>query len=502
MKGKEFRGILKEKQNPKVSEYLSSLKEDVYLVRYEINLLIAHTLSLLKSEVIERKKARKILRALLRLRKDKRFINRIKNVSYMGSPEFYDIHPIIENYIIEKTGMEYGGYLNLGKSRNDAIATDMRAFMRNVVLTFGERVYELGISLLQQAKDFAFTPFISFTHQQPAQLTTFGYILYAYAYSIAYSIKNVREVYSSLNRSPLGACAVAGTSAPVDRVYVAELLGFEDVIENAVYAVSSRDFVIQSAFPFVVVMSSLSRLSTDFIFLSSMGYNYINVPDRLTDTSSAMPHKKNLSPLEILRARAEEVVSDFHSIISIVNRNVSGYNQDFQELKVLWWKLTKNVIASIEIVKLFIDGVMVNKENVEQDVNRFFITAIDLAEMLTIKYGIPFREAHLITGKVVAQLMDTGMSMRNLTTEFLRKKIKKYTKKNVEIEEKDLTSILNPVENLRLKSSFYAKERINTMYKECFNLFENFIKWIRHERIRLIKAEERLISEAEKVVRT
>lgn len=501
MKGKYFRGVLREGQSSKVSEYLSSLKEDVHLFRYEINLLIAHTLSLLKANVIPRGKAKKILSALLKLRKDRKFIESIKGASYVESPEFYDIHPVIENYIIEKIGMEYGGYLNLGKSRNDSIVTDMMAFMRDVLLKFGERVYELGLSLLEKSKEFEDTPFISFTHQQPAQLTTFGYILYAHAYSVASAVNDIRNAYSSINISPLGACAVAGTSIPIDRAYTAELLGFSGIIDNAVYATSSRDFVIRSAFPFVIIMNSLSKLSADFLFFSSMGYNYITVPDRLTDTSSAMPHKKNLSPLELLRARAEKVNAQYHSMLSTINGRISGYNQDFQELKVHWWDISETSISSVEILKMFVDEVKVNRERVEEDIPRFFITAIDLAELLTLKYGIPFREAHSITGRIVSDLIEDGKSMKDLTPALIKKKVKETLKIDIPVNENDLVPILEPMENLRLKSGFYSKERFNLIYNKCKKELEDFIKWVRDERMRLIRAEERLINEAQKVIR-
>ncbi len=456
-------GRLKEGQDREISSYLSSLKEDKDLFEIELDVLSAHVLTLEKAGVIDSSVLKEILKNIESARRDKELRRKIETSSFVDSPEFYDIHPAIENYIIKKTGMEKGGYINLGKSRNDHVVADTRIFTREKLLKFFELSISLLKTLLRRAGENLNSPFIAFTHSQPAQITTFGYYLLSHAYPVLRALETGIPFFDELNLSPMGACAVAGTGVPLDREWTAKILGFRGVIRNAIDAVSSRDFFLYASFPMLEVMIVLSRLASDIIYFSSMGYELIELPDSLTDTSSAMPQKKNASPMELLRARTNEVLSIFECMGNIIAGKISGYNQDFQELKTLWWRLSDLVLSSISVAEKFVSSVVLNRKRVEEAISKYFVGAIDLAEVLSIKYKIPFRMAHRITGSLVMKLIKEGKGLKEIKKEEIETAVKKLSGLKIDFKDMD---VFDPLKNLSLKEEFYSKRVLNKDLKD------------------------------------
>lgn len=471
MKGRKvFRGRLGEGQEEEVSRYLSSLKEDKDLFDVEIDVLCAHALTLKKAGVIDPSALRAILNALESARKDRSLRKKVERSSFVDSPEFYDIHPAIENYLIKKIGMKKGGYINLGKSRNDHVVADIRIFMREKFLKF----YELSISLLKtilkRAEKDLRTPFIAFTHSQPAQITTFGHYLLSYAYPIIRALENGKISFDQLNLSSMGACAVAGTGVPLDREWTARLLGFKGVIRNAIDAVSSRDFFLFSSFPMLQVMITISRLASDILLFSSLGYGLIDLPDSLTDTSSAMPQKKNASAMELLRARTDESISIFNGMGGIIAGRLSGYNQDFQELKPLWWRFSEITLNSIPIVEKFVSSLTLNPKRIDEEISRYFVQAIDLAEVLSVKYRIPFRLAHRITGVLVMDFLKEGRDFREIKKDEVESAVKRISGLKIDFRDMD---VFEPLKNLDSKEEFYSERALR---EEMRNLGNRIVK--------------------------
>jgi len=461
-----FRGRLKEGQDKEISSYLSSLREDKDLFDIELDVLSAHALTLERVGVIDASTLKAILKTLKSARTDKKLRKKIELSLFVDSPEFYDIHPAIENYLIKKIGIDRGGYINLGKSRNDHIVADIRIFMREKFLSF----YELSLSflktVLKRAGENLKAPFIAFTHSQPAQITTFGYYLLSNACPVIRTLESGIVFFDQLNLSPMGACAVAGTGVPLEREWTARLLGFKGVLKNAIDAVSSRDFFLYSSFPMLQAMLFLSRLASDIIYFSSMGYGFVEIPDNLTDTSSAMPQKKNISPLELLRARADEAISIFGAMGTIIAGRLSGYNQDFQELKVLWWKFSDIVLSSIPVAEKFVASMELNLERIKKGISEYFVQAIDLAEVLSLKYRIPFRLAHRITGFLVTKLINEGKHFENIRKEDVEDAVKRIS--GLEIDFKEV-EVFDPEKNLNMKDRFYSDRNLKAELKGLSN---------------------------------
>jgi len=482
LKRKElFRGRLKEGQDKDISSYLSSLREDKDLFDIELDVLSAHALTLERAGVIDASTLRAILKALNSARTDKKLRKKIEMSLFVDSPEFYDIHPAIENYLIKKIGMDKGGYINLGKSRNDHIVADIRIFMREKFLSFYFLSLSLLKTILKKAKENFKTPFIAFTHSQPAQITTFGYFLLSHAYPIIRALESGPLFFDQLNLSPMGACAVAGTGVPLEREWTARLLGFNGIIKNAIDAVSSRDFFLFSSFPMLEVMLSLSRLASDIIYLSSMGYGLIELPDSLTDTSSAMPQKKNASPMELLRARTDEAISIFACMGNIIAGRISGYNQDFQELKVLWWRFSELVLSSIPVAEKYISSMSINLEKVKREIYQYFVQAIDLAEVLSLKYKIPFRLSHRITGVLVMNLIKEGKDFADIKKEDIESAVKEVSGQKIDFEDMDIFDI---EKNLKIKERFYSEKifvsELKELLKRVRKLEREILKRKRH----------------------
>lgn len=489
MKRKFLIGRLKEGQDRDVARYLSSLREDRDLFEFEIDVLEAHALTLHKSGILDAPSLRKILVSLESIRRDREFRKKIEDSAFVDSPEFYDIHPAVESYLIKKTGMDKGGFINLGKSRNDHVVADIRLFMREKLLGFATSLLSLILSFIKKAEKNLFKPFVAFTHSQPAQLTTFGYYLLSHIYPLLRTLDHAVRAFDEINTSPLGACAVAGTGVPLRRGYTARLLGFKGVMENAIDATSSRDFFLVASFPMVEAMIILSRFATDIIHLSSTGYEILDLPDSLTDTSSAMPQKKNASPLELLRARTDEAVSLFSCMGNIVAGRPHGYNQDFQELKVLWWKLCEIVLPSLPIAGKFVEGISLREDVVREKISRFFVTSIDLAEVLTLKYRIPFRLAHEISGRLVDKCIREGRRFEELSEKEINEVVTRISGRKINFMER---WIFDPYRNLKEKRNFYSEGALKMQLRRARELLSAEKREVRKRAREIMQARESL----------
>ncbi|HET9774868.1 MAG TPA: lyase family protein, partial [Nitrososphaeraceae archaeon] len=199
----------------------------------------------------------------------------------------------------------------------------------------------------------------------------------------------------------MGACAIGGTSIPIDRKYTASLLGFDGLVDNSIDATSSRDVLIEFLSSEAILMTSLSRIAEDFILWSTSEFNYIELADKYSSTSSVMPQKKNPDPLEILRSHSSIVTGNLLSALTIIKSLPTGYSRDLQDLKPLLWKSTAIVTNSLIIIVGIIDTFKVNKNIALEQANKSYAGSLDIAEQLVIKYNIPFRQAHKLVGRLV-----------------------------------------------------------------------------------------------------
>jgi argininosuccinate lyase len=303
---------------------------------------------------------------------------------------------------------------------------------------------ELNKSLLKLAEEHKGTIMCGYTHMQPAQAITYGHYLLSYFDVFHRDIKRLLQAYDQTNVSPLGASALAGTSLNIDRQYTADLLGFDKVLENTIDAVSNRDFMLETGFCLTLVMTSLSRMAEDYILWSTQEYGLIELADEFTDTSTAMPQKKNASLFEMVRGRTGTAIGALLQLFSTVKGLPTGYNQDLQELKQSLWGLIDTAKSSVTLTRQMIETAHVNKEKMLESANKNYVTAIDLAEYITTEAKISFRQAHFLVGGIVRELLAKNMKISELEADQVNEISKATIGKEVLLQNDKLKMVVNP----------------------------------------------------------
>ncbi|HKM76159.1 MAG TPA: argininosuccinate lyase [Candidatus Bathyarchaeia archaeon] len=376
-----------------VVKFISSIDYDTHIVHATILVNEAHILALVSAGVIEKRDAKKILKAL---RESERQIKPRENVE--------DIHVLIEEFVTKKTGAEIGGWMHLGKSRNDQVVTAIRITLREEILEMARLLVSLEDTLLGLARKHMGTVFPGYTHLQPAQPITFAHYLEALADAFLRDSLRIDQTYQRVNKSPMGAAAIAGTSFNLNRDLVARLLGFEGLVENSLDAVGTRDFAVETLGVCSIIALDISRVAQDLIFYSSNDVELIEIPDEFTSTSSIMPQKKNPDPLEIMRARCARVIGNYVSAATTLHALPSGFNLDFQEITPLIWSSIDTIKSCLKLLCELIPRIRVNKDIANRDSLRL-IAATEIANVLVRAEGIPFRTAHHVVGRAVKTML-------------------------------------------------------------------------------------------------
>ncbi|HYY71050.1 MAG TPA: argininosuccinate lyase [Nitrososphaeraceae archaeon] len=396
-----YRSRQKENLDKDVLNFLSSLREDVNIFYYDILGTQAHCLMLNKIGILTSDELSKVLYSLNKIK------HQSKNegtIQYIISNELSfeeDIHEQIESIVIGDIGIDIGGKIHTGRSRNDQVVLDLRMKLRDDIMDISEDLISVIKSLIVRAKEHKDTIISLYTHLQQAQIGTMSHYLLSYSFNLLIDLDRISSSFDKINLSPLGSCAIGGTGIPIDRNYTASLLGFHGLVENSIDATSSRDSMIEYLSFLTILMTSLSRIAEDLILWSTSEFSYIELSDKYSSTSSVMPQKKNPDPLEILRSRTSIVIGMLISSLSIIKNLPSGYNRDLQDLKPLLWNSSKIVKESLRIMKGIIDTFKVNKKNTLYSANKSYGVSLDIAEQIVIKYNIPFRKVHKLVGQLV-----------------------------------------------------------------------------------------------------
>jgi len=434
-----FRRRLNGELDELASKYIGSYVEDKRLIDIDIRVDEAHTLMLYKQGEIKRHETKKILEALEIAREDR------KKGKFEFKPEDIDIHIATERYVIKYAGLDTGGKLHTGKSRNDQVVTDVRIYTREQIINILELLLDFISSLAELSDEYKEDLMPGYTHGQHAQVTTIGYYLLGYTYGFLRDIDRLLNAYKTVNLSPLGACALAGTSIKIDRKYTAKLLGFDGIIENSMDAVSSRDFIVETLSALVLIMTKLSRMAEDLIDFSTYEYGFVVLPDKYCDISSVMPQKKNPDVLEMIRANAGKTNSLLAEVIMSTLRLPTGYFKDLQPTK-------KSLCEAIDIVKpsiVLMKGII---ENLEYDVDRMkevieenYVTAPDLAEFMVQNKNLSFRESHMLVGELVKRAEQQKMNLKELSPKEIREISMNILGKDIRISKKELQDATNPL---------------------------------------------------------
>lgn len=395
-----------------VLRYTQSVSFDKRMAMADIQGSLAHAAMLAKCGVINEQDLADIRRGMATI------TDEIKTGKFLWQLELEDVHLNIEARLTALIG-DAGKRLHTGRSRNDQVATDIRLYLRGEIDEIIRLLDHLQEVLVAQAHKEYNTIMPGFTHMQVAQPVTFGHHMLAYVEMFERDRERMSDLRHRVNRSPLGAAALAGTTYPIDREYSAKLLGFEAVAQNSLDAVSDRDFGIEFTSAASLIMVHISRLSEELVYWISQPFSFVKLPDRFTTGSSIMPQKKNPDVPETARGKCARVVGDHISMAMLMKGLPLAYNKDLQEDKEPVFDAIDTVKDTLRAFIEMMAGVVPNREQMRKAAAAGYPTATDLADYLT-RRGVPFRTAHDIVGRVVRHASEAGCDIAELSLDDLR----------------------------------------------------------------------------------
>ncbi len=404
---KLWSGRFRDKTSEIAEKYTESVSFDKRLWRHDIQGSIAHTKMLAKQGIIDKKDSVKIIKGLKEIYKE------IERGEFIFQEGLEDIHMNIEYALIEKIG-DIGGKLHTARSRNDQIALDLRLYLRDEINEIMTLLAELQKVLLDLSEENLNVVMPGYTHMQRAQPVLLSHHLMAYAHMFERDKMRLFDSLKRLNVSPLGSCALAGTSLPIDRQYIADLLGFDSVSENSIDAISDRDFALEFLCNSSMLMMHVSKIASEIVMWASQEFCFIELPDAFTTGSSIMPQKKNPDVAELMRGKTGRIYGALISLLTVMKGLPLSYNRDMQEDK-------EPVFDSVDTLKLTLAALIqmvgktkFNQKKLHETALEGFSTSTDIAEYLA-KKGVPFRTAHEITGRIVLYCIENGKKLFDLS---------------------------------------------------------------------------------------
>ena len=404
-------GRFKTEEDSFMDKFNSSFNIDQRLWEQDIKGSIAHVSMLSKCHILSSDEAEKIIKALEQIHSE------ILDGTLLLEGEFEDIHSFLEYQVTQKAGA-VGKKMHTARSRNDQVALDMKLYVK---LSGQEVIKSLEklISAIEQKSNESSFPMPGYTHLQRAQIVTFKYHLMAYYEMLTRDMKRIENALSIMDTCPLGSCALAGTTYPIDREFTAAMLEFEAVQKNTMDSVSDRDYIIEMISAFSIIMMHLSRLSEEFIIFTTKEFDFIALSDAYSTGSSIMPQKKNPDSLELVRGKTGRLYGNLMGILTTMKALPLTYNKDMQEDKQYYFESLDTVIDCITIIEGVVSTLTVKSENMEKATKGGFLNATELADYL-VKQGIAFRDAHSIVGQVVKHCEAKALEIDQLSLEELK----------------------------------------------------------------------------------
>ena len=395
-----------------VARFTASVNFDQRLYRQDIRGSLAHARMLAKVGVLSAEELDSIVAGLGEI------LAAIEAGDFEWSEALEDVHMNIEARLTDRIGIT-GKKLHTGRSRNDQVATDIRLWLRDEIDAISAELTRLQEGVLGLAERHSDTIMPGFTHLQTAQPVTFGHHLLAWFEMLERDHGRLLDCRKRLNRSPLGAAALAGTTYPIDRHYSASLMDFDGPTENSLDSVSDRDFAIEFCAFASLLMTHLSRASEELILWTSAQFGFIDLPDRFCTGSSIMPQKKNPDVPELVRGKTGRVNGHLVSLLTLMKSQPLAYNKDNQEDKEPLFDAVDTVRDCLRAFADMVPAIEVKADNMREAARRGFSTATDLADYV-VRKGIPFRDAHEIVGSAVAHGIRTGKDLAEMSLEELR----------------------------------------------------------------------------------
>jgi len=390
--------------------------------------------------------------------------------------------------------MDKAGYLNLGKSRNDQVATALRMETRARLLDLSTALCGVQRSLVLLARRYGKLPMPGYTHLQHAQPITVAHHLQGYFEAVQRDLERAGQAYGRVNRSPMGAAALAGTSVRLDRDFVASLLGFDGLAQSAMDAVSSRDFALETLSVAAMAMVNLGRMAEEIILWSSSEFGFAEVADEYSATSSIMPQKKNPVVAETVRAKCGSVLGELTASFAIAKALPNSYNLDLQEVTPHLWRATDDTIASATLMAEMLSSLKLDPERLMGSVAGDMSTATELANHLVREYQVPFRQAHAIVGDIVRMSLERGSTLQETVLKELPSVSSRIAGKAVKIDKQRLANVLDALKTLELtRTEGGANPRsVPRLLLEDSRYLKQNLSWIARTRGSLKEAEGRL----------
>lgn len=393
----------------KADDFNSSIATDKRMYRQDITGSMAHAAMLGKQGIITKEESEKIIEALSVILSD------IEEGKLEIDLEAEDIHMFVESVLTKRLG-DLGKKLHTARSRNDQVAVDIRLYLRDEAQEIIALIKKLIGAILSQAKAHTGTIMPGYTHLQRAQPITFAHQILAYGMMLSRDITRIEDAVKRMNYSPLGSCALAGTTYDTDRYFEAEKLQFDGITLNSIDGVSDRDFCLELMSAFAIVMMHLSRFSEEIILWSSWEFKFVELDDSFTTGSSIMPQKKNSDMAELVRGKTGRVYGDLFALLTTLKGLPLAYNKDMQEDKDAMFDSVDTVKMCLDIFAPMVETMRVIPENMYSAAGKGFINATDLADYLT-KKGMPFRTAYKTVGEIVAECIEKNTVLDKLTME-------------------------------------------------------------------------------------
>ncbi len=387
-------------------DFNSSISFDSRMYKQDIEGSIAHAAMLSKAGIITPEEKEELTEGL------KGILSDLSDGSLEISPDAEDIHMFVEEELTKRIG-DTGKKLHTARSRNDQVALDMRLYLREKTDIISGEIKDLLEALTDKAEEYKDFVMPGYTHLQRAQPVTFGHYLMAYAQMFIRDMQRLSDCRKRINVSPIGSCALAGTTYDTDRFFEAGLLGFDSVCDNSMDGVSDRDFCVELLSVISMIMMHLSRLAEEFILWSGLEFRFIELSDGYTTGSSIMPQKRNPDMAELVRGKSGRVFGDLMGILTVFKGLPLSYNKDMQEDKEGVFDAVDTVEMCLKIFKGMIRTMKANRENMASAAKEGFLNATDLADYLVSK-GMPFRSAYKICGEITARCIEEGKTLEDL----------------------------------------------------------------------------------------
>ncbi|HEU4984951.1 MAG TPA: argininosuccinate lyase [Nitrososphaera sp.] len=440
-----YRSRPKGRMDDDVLAFLSSMEHDQSILYYDIVGSEAHSVMLHETGVISQHELKKILAALEAAK---------KNPGVIDTEGAEDIHEALEAFVIKQAGMDAGGKMHTARSRNDQVVLDVRMKVRDDINELCMALADLIDALVKKAEKNKDAIMPLYTHLQQGQLGTFSHVMLAYADALSRDFERVYNTFGRINQSPLGACAIAGTSINIDRKRTAVLLGFDGLVRNSLDATTSRDSFLEYVAALAILASTLARMAEDLIIWSTQEFGFVELDDRYSSTSSAMPQKKNPDPLELTRAKAAIIAGRLASVLGMVKGLPSGYSRDLQDIKPQLLEASATAISTVKVMEGVISTLTVKKKKMLDTSAKSYAISLDIAEQLVATKGVPFRSAHKVVGALVSLAAKKDVPLAALGTKEIAVAINQAKQEGIKPDElAEIVKEMTPEKSIQLRRS-------------------------------------------------